>query len=126
MRFKECIIAWDDDTGEIKVGPWPPETNLTRHLPCSIGAPFYDKMGARQQALKVFVEFACLAVKSGLTVDALHKAFLSIDEYRWLIAEDMKGSKEGPDWFYEMLKDTDESGLKMYSGKQSGNESGNG
>jgi hypothetical protein len=111
MRFKECIIAWDNDTGEIKVGTWPPETNMTKHLPCSIGAPFIEvrEMNGRQQALKTFVEFATLAVNTGLTVDALHKEFLNIDEYRWLIAEDIEGSEEGPDWFYRMLRKPDDS-----------------
>ena len=63
MRFKECIIAWDDDTGEIKVGPYP-ERGRTRHLRASVGAVFSDvhEMNGRQQALKTFVEFATLAV----------------------------------------------------------------
>tara|TARA_Y100001938_G_scaffold137831_1_gene202577 strand:+ start:543 stop:920 length:378 start_codon:yes stop_codon:yes gene_type:complete len=110
MRFKECIIAWDNDTGEIKVGPYP-ERGHTRHLKASVGAVFSDvhEMNGRQQALKTFVEFATLDVNSGLTVNALHKEFLKIDEYRWLIAPDIQGSEAGPDWFYRMLRKPDES-----------------
>jgi hypothetical protein len=120
MRFKDCIIAWDEDTGEIKVGPYP-ERGRTRHLSASVGAVFSDvhEMNGRQQALKTFVEFATLAVNSNLNVDDMHTAFLNIDEYRWLIAPDATGSEEGPDWFYEMLKKPDESELKNDGRRQS-------
>ena len=47
MRFKECVIAWDNDTGEIKVGPYP-EIGHTRHLRASVGAVFSDIHAVRK------------------------------------------------------------------------------
>jgi hypothetical protein len=71
VRYQDALIAWTPGTDQIKVG------NIVQ-----------------RGDLMLFIEFNTIVVRDNVSVEAAHKAFLAIDEYRERISPDI----EGADW----------------------------
>ena len=89
----------DEDIG---VFPWPDPQRLSDIFPCTVGAcnmSLHD-LSPQRQALQMMAELATILANTNLSRAAIHKAFLEIDEYRWLLSSDSNGSEDAPDWFW--------------------------
>lgn len=94
MKYPETMIAWNSNSNEIKVGPWPDATGWSRNYSFTTGAnnmAIHD-LSNDQQVANLFVNFNKVVVRDGVGVNAAHKAFLKIAEYRQFIAPDMDGA----------------------------------
>lgn len=94
----ECMIAWNPNTDQIAVGLWPDRTRWSRHpvnLQRTTGACFghYHKMTEFQRLMMLFVDFHTCVVRDKVPVEAAHKAFLAIREYRARISPDTLGAE---------------------------------
>lgn len=103
MKITECMIAWtprhpwnrDSATyGQVKVGPWPDRSGWTRNYSRTCGACFTATHGMAewQRIAMLFVDFNTLVARDNIDPTEAHRAFLAIDEYRWLISPDLKGA----------------------------------
>jgi hypothetical protein len=94
MRFTEAMVAWDPDTGGVRVGPWPDRTGWSDSYPMTDGAceARIHTMTPDQRVAQVFVMFHALVVRDGIPPDAAHRAFLAIDEFRAHISPDIPGA----------------------------------
>ena len=52
------------------------------------------KLNRQQQCAMLFIHFNSIVVRDKVPVEAAHKAFLKIDEYRRLISPDMPGAED--------------------------------
>ena len=109
MRMREAMTAWtpnrepwaeDEKTrGSVKIGPllnggsdWTEPYSFT-------GGAAYTRQrdaGALEGALWALIEFHTMVVRDKIDPQTAHEAFLAIDDYRWIISEDIKGAEEQP------------------------------
>ena len=100
MRYQEALIAWTPGTDQIKVGNIMQrgEPNWTRHpvnYKFTGGAAYAAtriNKDKTQRDLMLFIEFNTIVVRDNVPVEAAHKAFLAIDEYRERISPDIEGA----------------------------------
>lgn len=94
MKFTEAMVAWDPDTGGVRVGPWPDRTGWSDSYPMSAGAceTCVHTMTPDQRLAQLFIMFHALVVRDGIPPDAAHRAFLVIDEFRAGISPDIPGA----------------------------------
>jgi hypothetical protein len=97
LKLTESMIVWNPGTDEIDVVPWPDETGLSDDYLMSVGACFTDlhRMNRHQQCAMLFIHFNSAVVGGRVPVEAAHRAFLKIDEYRLLIPLDFPGAEDG-------------------------------
>ena len=100
MKYNEALIAWNPNTDQIQVGPllqsddydW---TESPVRYVCTGGAASSHmakcKDGWRGVAM-MLIEFHTIVVGDRVPVEAAHKAFLAIDEYRKRISSDIPGA----------------------------------
>lgn len=95
MRQLEAMIAFNTDSDEIEVGPWPDRTGWSSRYRMTIGACmlFMHDWPEAERKAQLFIDFNTIVVRDRVPVDAAHAAFLKIDEYRQMIAPDMKGAE---------------------------------
>ena len=102
MRYREAMIAWTPGTEEVRVGPLlrPGDANWTRH-PINYlrtgGAAFLEPQEQTDAAVRemmLFIEFHTIVVRDRVPIDAVHREFLKIDEYRRRISPDIPGAEE--------------------------------
>ena len=103
MKFSEALIAWDDKSDKIKVGPWlaSVSTKWSDDYDMTGGAceTRLHRMTEAQRAAMLFITFNTIVVRDGVDVQAAHRAFLAIDEYRALISPGMEGA-DPPDGMF--------------------------
>lgn len=103
MKQSEAIIAWTparwaelrpDTAGQVAVVPVPdPEGAAKRFLMRSgAGSSALHALTGEARIARLFIDFQTLVVRDGLDPQAVHKAFLAIDEYRFRIAPDTEGA----------------------------------
>jgi hypothetical protein len=94
MKMSEAMVAWDPDTGGVRVGPWPDRIGWSDSYPMTDGAceARIHAMPPDQQVAQVFILFHALVVRDGIPPDAAHRAFLAIDEFRAHISPDIPGA----------------------------------
>jgi hypothetical protein len=92
MKYTECMIAYDPDTDNIKVGPWPDETGWSDKYLFTVGACYLKmhKAARMRRDIQMMLEFHHAVVRDRVPVDAAHAAFCQIDEYREMMAPDVK------------------------------------
>ncbi|MCO6407343.1 hypothetical protein [Hoeflea alexandrii] len=93
MKIANTMIAWNSG-GDIECGPWPDKTRWSREFRFTAGAcdsDFKNRPEAEITAM-VFILFNTVVVRDGISVEAAHRAFLKIDEYRDAIAPDLPGT----------------------------------
>ena len=103
MKYQQALIAWTPGTDLIRVGPLL--ENIHNHdwteypisYDCTGGAAYIglrnceDKL---QRDMMLFIEFHSIVVRDQIPVEAAHREFLKIDEYRERIAPDIQGSSQ--------------------------------
>jgi hypothetical protein len=102
MKAIESMVAWtpcDYDgpsAGQVRVGRWPDEMGWSDPFLMTSGACYIDrhKLTAHERRALVFIDFNTLVVRDGIDVQAAHKAFLAIDEYRQFISPDIDGASQ--------------------------------
>jgi hypothetical protein len=99
MKMMEAMIAWDPHTDRIKVGPWPDYRGWSDDYHLTTGACYMirHKMLVGKQQAMLFIDFNTIVVRDKVPVEAAHRAFLEIDEYRLLISRDMPGAEGDSD-----------------------------
>jgi hypothetical protein len=91
LKYQEALIAWTPKTDRIRVGPLleSDEPDWTEH-------PIrYAYTGLRKctdklrRDMMLFIEFNTIVVRDKIPVEAAHREFLKIDEYRQQISPDI-------------------------------------
>ncbi|MDX7953457.1 hypothetical protein P7D22_20025 [Lichenihabitans sp. Uapishka_5] len=100
MKLIQSMIAWNPAHGEaqrgheVKVGPWPDRTGWSRSYDNTGGSCYMERHDAElwQQIALMFIDFHTLVVGDNMDPQAVHEAFLAIDEYRERISPDIPGA----------------------------------
>jgi hypothetical protein len=102
VKAEEAVIAWNPVHGDRALHAASPVAvvpRTARHLYGS-GTPhrYWIEAGSladgkQHGALAVLLHFHTLVVRDGIAVDAAHRAFLAIDEYRASISPDVEGAE---------------------------------
>lgn len=94
MKQLECMYAWTPGTDQIAVDKWPDLTGWSDRYHCTGGACYMDihKMSPAGQQRRLFIDFNTAVVRDRIPVEAAHKAFLKIAEYRAFISPDTEGA----------------------------------
>jgi len=97
MKYQKALIAWTPDTDQIRVGRLIPERGPDWSLRYEYtgGAAYTGLRDCDDKTFRdmmLFIEFHSIVVRDKVPVDAAHKAFLKIDEYRERIAQDIPGA----------------------------------
>ena len=85
------------DSGEVEVGPWPDYTRWSRSYSMTSGCCHMNRheMTSEGKAMRLFLDFHALVVRSGINPQDAHREFLKIDEYRRRIDRDIPGAYPG-------------------------------
>jgi hypothetical protein len=88
------MYAWTPDTSEIAVGIWPDERGFSDRFLFTGGACYLEihRMPKAAQIARLFIDFNTVVVRDGVPVEAAHREFLKIDEYRDYISPDTPGA----------------------------------
>ncbi len=103
MKQLEAIIAWTparwadlrpDTAGQVVVLPLS-EGDAAKRFAMRAGASSsaLAKLTEEERIARLFIDFQTLVVRDGIDVQAAHRAFLAIDEYRFRIAPDTEGAE---------------------------------
>lgn len=103
MKYQDALVAWTPRTDKIDVGPLISEDARDWSRPYSHtgGAAYVALRECKnefQRDMMMFIEFHSIVVRDRVDIDAAHKAFLKIDEYRRRIAPDIKGADHDGDY----------------------------
>lgn len=84
MKAEDAVIAWNNNSDEIEVGPLNGMREWAKPYRMTIGACGGTTWGGKgdRAKLMVFIEAWIRVVRDGVGVRAVHNAFLKIDEYR--------------------------------------------
>ena len=98
MRAKEAMICWIPNDGDsIEVVRCPDYARLSDNYEFTTGAccKSWHEVDSRstEMAFFIMVAFNTCVVRDRINVDAAHKAFLKIDEYRQRISPDIPGAE---------------------------------
>jgi hypothetical protein len=101
MRYQDCLIAWNPGTAQIRVDRASnKEDDLDwtkfpiRYVNCG-GAAYAHVHRCKnkdERDLMLFVEFNTIVVRDKVPVEAAHRAFLQIDQYRQRLSPDTQGA----------------------------------
>lgn len=98
MKLKNTIIAYNPGTAEIAVGPLLNHGDLDWTLPyeytcgaCDVEVREFTGIEARH---RVMSDFIAIVVRDDVDLDAAHRAFWKIEEYRNAVPIDMKVPEE--------------------------------
>jgi hypothetical protein len=94
MKLVEAMYGWNRNSNEIGVGPWPDTTGWSDRYSLTGGARYKSirEMPLDQQVAQVFIDFHMIVLRDGVDVQAAHRAFLKIDEFRGSLAPDIPGA----------------------------------
>ncbi|AWN43709.1 hypothetical protein [Methylobacterium durans] len=104
MKQLEALIAWTptrwadlrpETAGQVVVVPFPDADGHAKGFMMSTGASSsaLQALPEDQRVARLFIDFNTLVVRDGLDPQAVHRAFLAIDEYRFRIAPDTEGAE---------------------------------
>lgn len=98
MKIKDTIIAYNPGTAEIAVGPLLNEGDADWTLPYryTIGAAFTEvrEFTGIKARHRIMSDFIGAVVRDRVDLDAAHRAFWQIEEYRTAIPHDTPAPKE--------------------------------
>jgi hypothetical protein len=94
MKALNSMICWNPGTGQVAVVPHPDHARLSQGFQMTTGA-CDSNWPKTKSALRtaMFIEAAHLIVRDRCDPQAVHSAFLVVDEYRHGCAFDMPGMK---------------------------------
>ena len=101
MDYREALVAWNANGDQVRVGRLLGEgdADWTRHpvrYQFTGGAAYTEVRECKDNtrlALLLFLEFHEMVVRDHVSIDAAHREFLKIDQYRRHIATDIKGAE---------------------------------
>ena len=95
MKSTEAMIVWNNQTGEVNVGPWPDKTGWSNHWPRKFRTSYGDAEFAEglPDLHKMLRDFHWCVLESGIDPMKVHCEFLKIDEYRLGIQASVPGSE---------------------------------
>ncbi|MBE7200373.1 MAG: hypothetical protein INR70_21565 [Parafilimonas terrae] len=104
MKQIEAIIAWTpvrwadlkpETAGQVIVVPAPDTAGEAKRYMMRAGASSSALATLSEEAriARLFIDFQTLVVRDGIDPQAVHRAFLTIDEYRYRIAPDTEGAE---------------------------------
>ena len=91
MKLKKCMFAWNSNSNEVEVGPWPDISGWSLKYTMTAGATWVHVRDlTHDQCIRyLYVEAMHLIVRDKVDPMAVHNAFYIIDEYRDGLAVDM-------------------------------------
>jgi hypothetical protein len=99
MKLSEALIAYNPGTAEIAIGPLiqPDERDWTDPFSHTSGAAYIAvrELTGLMARHYVMSQFIGIVVRDRVDMDAAHRAFLAIDEYRQAIPLDMVPTEGG-------------------------------
>lgn len=104
MKQSDAIIAWTparwaelrpDTAGQVAVLPAPDAEGAAKRfmMRAGAGSSALRTLTGEARVARLFIDFQTLVVRDGLDPQAVHRAFLAIDEYRFRIAPDTEGAE---------------------------------
>ncbi|GJD89242.1 MULTISPECIES: hypothetical protein [Methylobacterium] len=104
MKQRDAIIAWTparwaelrpETAGQVAVLPLSEAAGAAKRYMMRAGASSsaLQAMSEEARIARLFIDFQTLVVRDGLDPQAVHRAFLAIDEYRFRIAPDTEGAE---------------------------------
>ena len=104
MKQIEAIIAWTparwaelkpETAGQVVVLAAPDEAGASKRFMMRAGASSSALAGLSDEAriARLFIDFQTIVVRDGIDPLVVHRAFLTIDEYRFRIAPDTEGAE---------------------------------
>jgi hypothetical protein len=106
MKYQEALIAWTPCTDLIRVdrllsSPYAPdwtEHPISYEYTGGAAAVWLRKCKNKlQRDMMLFIEFNTIVVRDKVPVEAVHREFLKIDEYRERISPDIAGATDRDD-----------------------------
>lgn len=87
------MICWNPNSDQVSLIPWPDNADMQDRLSLSMswGACnlFLHDLSFEVRKCEVFIKAMHLIVRDGVNPDAVHKAFLGIEEYLDGCSDDM-------------------------------------
>jgi hypothetical protein len=104
MKQLDAVIAWTparwaelrpETAGQVAVLALPDSAGAAKRYMMRAGASSSALQALSEEAriARLFIDFQTLVVRDGLDPQAVHRAFLAIDEYRYRIAPDTEGAE---------------------------------
>lgn len=104
MKQRDAIIVWTparwaelrpETAGQVAVLPLSEAAGAAKRYMMRAGASSsaLQAMSEEARIARLFIDFQTLVVRDGLDPQAVHRAFLAIDEYRFRIAPDTEGAE---------------------------------
>ena len=80
--------------GSIEIGPWPDQNGWSDRHAMTGGCCMSERHGwsIEKKIAALFIDFHTCVVRDGVDVQAAHREFLKIDEYRRRISPDIDGA----------------------------------
>ena len=97
MRLAEALIAYNPGTDQIRVGPLSTASSAkdwTVGMERTAGAAYTNVRSLEGLNARAYImsEFLGIVIRDRVNLDAAHRAFLEIDEYRQALPPDVKGA----------------------------------
>lgn len=92
-KLQDTMIAWNADSNEVKIGPWPDAHNWSEGYRMTGGA-CYSHVRASSPHVKALYLHALaieMIIRDGVDPKSVHEALLPIAEYRDALADDVPG-----------------------------------
>jgi len=95
MKSAKAMIAWNPNTNEIKVGPWPDSTGWSKNYSMTSGACYLSRH-RKPNIWKMmnFIDAIHIIIRDKVDPMAVHNAMLVLDEYVDGCSDDMPGILE--------------------------------
>jgi hypothetical protein len=103
MKLLEAIIAWTparwadlrpETAGQVAVLPVTEAGEAKRFaMRAGAGSSALASLSEEGRVARLFIDFQTIVVRDGIEPQAVHRAFLAIDEYRFRIAPDTEGAE---------------------------------
>lgn len=93
MKAEKCMFAWNRESYEVEVGPWPDKTGWSDRYDQTSGSAAVQSSGREMTHGELighlFIEAMHLIIGDKVDSFAVHNAFCKISEYREGLASDI-------------------------------------
>src|SRR5260370_40759982 len=98
MKAIDADVIWTQNTGQVRVeermSGWARTPGDLWMRAIGLGRHGFAAKEPTLQLLGLFILFNTIVVRDGVPVNAVHQAFLEIDEYRQTISPDAPGASD--------------------------------
>lgn len=90
MKAKECIFAWNPNSNQVEVGPWPDNQRWSSKYQMTGGASnaLVRNLPHKELVGYLFIEAMKIIIRDKVDPFSVHNAFCNIDEYLEGLSED--------------------------------------